>query len=138
MNRKKLEQEIEDLKKKLQEATSDNEKMKNKQKETEQKMNELQDECDKNASEKDALAKKAEMNIIGYNYQQERSFDTLEGAAKNPGTLMVPGFFSSLGGFSGSPPALLLLQKKFPELLTVPGTLVFRHKRPVSFFYFLL
>ena len=35
---------------------------------------------------KDALAKKAEMNIIGYNYQQERSFDTLEGAAKNQGT----------------------------------------------------
>lgn len=34
---------------------------------------------------KDALAKKAEMNIIGYNYQQERSFDTLEGAAKNRG-----------------------------------------------------
>lgn len=34
---------------------------------------------------KDALAKKAEMNIIGYNYQQERSFDTLEGAAKNSG-----------------------------------------------------
>ena len=26
------------------------------------------------------------MNIIGYNYQQERSFDTLEGAAKNSGT----------------------------------------------------
>lgn len=35
---------------------------------------------------KDALAKKAEMNIIGYNYQQERSFDTLEGAANNPGS----------------------------------------------------
>lgn len=35
---------------------------------------------------KDALAKKAEMNIIGYNYQQERSFDTLEGAAKNQGS----------------------------------------------------
>ena len=35
---------------------------------------------------KSALAKKAEMNIIGYNYQQERSFNTLEGAAKNPGT----------------------------------------------------
>lgn len=35
---------------------------------------------------KDALAKKAEMNIIGYNYQQERSFDTLEGAAKNSGS----------------------------------------------------
>ncbi|MWV44311.1 zinc-ribbon domain-containing protein [Paenibacillus sp. HJL G12] len=35
---------------------------------------------------KEALAKKAEMDIIGYTYQQERSFDTLEGAAKNPGS----------------------------------------------------
>ncbi|MDD4280339.1 MAG: SPFH domain-containing protein [Candidatus Sumerlaeales bacterium] len=34
---------------------------------------------------KAALAKKAEMEIIGYNYTQERSFDTLEGAAKNTG-----------------------------------------------------
>lgn len=32
---------------------------------------------------KDALAKRAEMEIVGYNYTQERSFDTLEGAAKN-------------------------------------------------------
>jgi len=35
---------------------------------------------------KDALAKRAEMNIIGYSYQQERSFDTLEGAATNTGS----------------------------------------------------
>lgn len=35
---------------------------------------------------KDALAKRAEMNIIGYNYQQGRSFDVLEGLAKNPGS----------------------------------------------------
>lgn len=35
---------------------------------------------------KEALAKKAEMDIIGYTYQQQRSFDTLEGAAKNPGS----------------------------------------------------
>jgi len=35
---------------------------------------------------KEALAKRAEMDIIGYSYQQERSFDTLEGAAKNPGS----------------------------------------------------
>ena len=34
---------------------------------------------------KDALAKRAEMDIIGFNYNQERSFDTLEGAATNPG-----------------------------------------------------
>lgn len=35
---------------------------------------------------KAALAKRAEMDIVGYNYTQERSFDTLEGAAKNPGS----------------------------------------------------
>jgi len=34
---------------------------------------------------KDALAKRAEMEIVGYNYVQERSFDTLEGAATNKG-----------------------------------------------------
>lgn len=34
---------------------------------------------------KDALAKRAEMDIVGYDYTQERSFDTLEGAAKNQG-----------------------------------------------------
>ena len=34
---------------------------------------------------KEALAKRAEMDIVGYNYVQERSFDTLEGAATNPG-----------------------------------------------------
>ncbi|WP_315971328.1 double zinc ribbon domain-containing protein [Paenibacillus sp. N3.4] len=34
---------------------------------------------------KEALAKKAEMDIIGYTYGQERTFDTLEGAAKNQG-----------------------------------------------------
>lgn len=35
---------------------------------------------------KDALAKRAEMNILGYDYQQGRSFDVLEGLAKNPGS----------------------------------------------------
>ncbi|WP_276356148.1 SPFH domain-containing protein [Cohnella caldifontis] len=34
---------------------------------------------------REALAKKAEMDIMGYNYQQERTFDTLEAAAKNEG-----------------------------------------------------
>lgn len=36
---------------------------------------------------KNALAKKAEMDIVGYSYQQERSFDTLEGAATNPNSM---------------------------------------------------
>ena len=43
---------------------------------------------------KDALAKKAEMDIVGYSYTQERSFDTLEGAATNPS--------SGQAGFMGS------------------------------------
>ncbi len=34
---------------------------------------------------KNALAKRAEMDIIGYSYQQERTFDTLETAADNQG-----------------------------------------------------
>jgi membrane protease subunit (stomatin/prohibitin family) len=34
---------------------------------------------------KAALAKKAEMDIVGYNYQQMRSFDTMEAAASNTG-----------------------------------------------------
>lgn len=46
---------------------------------------------------KDALAKRAEMNIIGYNYQQERSFDTLEGAAKNTGSSSAPIMGAGLG-----------------------------------------
>lgn len=35
---------------------------------------------------KSALAKRAEMDILGYNYQQERTFDTLNTAAGNKGT----------------------------------------------------
>lgn len=35
---------------------------------------------------KAALAKRAEMDILGYNYQQERTFDTLSTAAGNKGT----------------------------------------------------
>ncbi len=59
---------------------------------------------------KNALAKKAEMDIVGYNYTQERSFDTLEGAATNPGS-MQSGFMGAgvglgmgvgLGGMFGN------------------------------------
>ncbi|RNC28480.1 MAG: hypothetical protein AWM53_01460 [Candidatus Dichloromethanomonas elyunquensis] len=46
---------------------------------------------------KEALAKRAEMNIIGFNYQQERSFDTLEGAAKNPGSASAGVMGAGLG-----------------------------------------
>lgn len=50
---------------------------------------------------REALARKAEMDIIGYTYQQERTFDTLEGAAKNEGSmgsdLMGAGIGLSMG-----------------------------------------
>lgn len=56
---------------------------------------------------KEALAKRAEMDIVGYSYQQERSFDTLEGAATNPnsvqGGLMGAGIGLGMGaGVGGS------------------------------------
>ena len=46
---------------------------------------------------KDALAKRAEMDIIGYSYTQERSFDTLEGAATNQGAGAAPVMGAGLG-----------------------------------------
>lgn len=53
-----------------------------------------------------ALAKKAEMDIVGYTYQQERAFDTLETAAGNEGTsgeLMGAGMGLGMGvGLGGS------------------------------------
>ena len=55
---------------------------------------------------KDALAKKAEMDIVGYSYVQERSFNTLEGAASNPASgqsgLMGLGMGVGIGGSFGN------------------------------------
>ena len=56
---------------------------------------------------REALARKAEMDIIGYTYQQERTFDTLEGAAKNEGStqsgLMGAGLGLGMGYGIGGP-----------------------------------
>lgn len=49
---------------------------------------------------KAALSQRAEMDIIGYNYQQDRTFNTLENAAKNEGSgsnLMGAGLGLSMG-----------------------------------------
>ncbi|MBQ7036536.1 MAG: SPFH domain-containing protein [Clostridia bacterium] len=55
---------------------------------------------------KAALAKRAEMDILGYNYQQERTFDTLNTAAGNQGaagTVMGAGMGVGLGfGIGGA------------------------------------
>lgn len=69
---------------------------------------------------KAALAKKAEMDVIGYNYQQERTFDTLEGAAKNQSGmsgLMGAGIGLGLGTNVGS-----AIGKQFGELTRVLDT----------------
>lgn len=53
-----------------------------------------------------ALAKKAEMAILGYSYSQERSFDTLQAAAGNAGTagaVMGAGMGLGLGAGVGVP-----------------------------------
>jgi membrane protease subunit (stomatin/prohibitin family) len=52
---------------------------------------------------RDALAKRAEMNIIGFDYTQERSFDTLEGAATNPGSEASSTMGAGLGMGMGVP-----------------------------------
>ena len=55
---------------------------------------------------KAALAKRAEMDILGYNYQQERTFDTLNTAAGNKGaagTVMGAGMGVGMGfGIGGA------------------------------------
>jgi len=53
---------------------------------------------------KAALAKRAEMDIIGFDYVQERSFDAMEGAANNSGTMggaMGAGMGFSMGTTMG-------------------------------------
>jgi len=56
---------------------------------------------------RNALSKRAEMGIIGYTYQQERSFDVLQDAAGNPGSMsggmMGAGMGLGMGMALGSP-----------------------------------
>ena len=55
---------------------------------------------------KNALAKRAEMSIVGYSYQQERSFDVMQTAAGNEGTagnIMGAGMGLSMGAAIGVP-----------------------------------
>lgn len=60
---------------------------------------------------KQALAKRAEMGIVGFNYQQEQSFNVLKSAAANEGgagTLMGAGLGLGLGVGMGGPVGQLL------------------------------
>jgi membrane protease subunit (stomatin/prohibitin family) len=46
---------------------------------------------------KEALARKAEMSILGYSYQQERSFDVMQKAAANEGAGIAPLMGAGMG-----------------------------------------
>ena len=46
---------------------------------------------------KAALAKRAEMNIVGFNYQQERQFDVMQAAAANEGGAINPALGAGIG-----------------------------------------
>ena len=50
---------------------------------------------------KAAMSERATMNVMGYNYQQKRSFDVLEGAAKNEGGSSLVGAGVGLGAGMG-------------------------------------
>ena len=50
---------------------------------------------------KEALAKKAEMDIIGYTYHQERTFNTLEGRQRIPATRRGHGNRTGYGTWDG-------------------------------------
>lgn len=67
---------------------------------------------------KKALAKRAEMGIVGTTYQQERSFDVLEAAASNEGTaggVMGAGLGMGMGVGIGAPLGQTLGQMTTPN-----------------------
>ena len=78
---------------------------------------------------KAALAKKTAMELVGYSYQQERSFDTMEGAANNPNS-MSSGFMGAglglgmgagLGGMMGTQFGDIAKVLNIEELKTCPS-----------------
>ena len=74
---------------------------------------------------KTALARKAEMDILGYNYQQERSFDTLQSAAKNEGMaggVMGAGMGLGMGVGLGSQLGSMMGQSINPVMVAPANT----------------
>lgn len=78
---------------------------------------------------KAALAKKTAMQLVGYSYQQERSFDTMESAANNPNS-MSSGFMGAglglgmgagLGGMMGTQFGDIAKVLNIEELKTCPS-----------------
>ncbi|KAK3604177.1 hypothetical protein CHS0354_001985 [Potamilus streckersoni] len=74
---------------------------------------------------KAALAKRAEMGIVGFTYQQERSFDVLETAAGNEGTaggVMGAGMGLGMGVGVGNPIGQAMGQMVTPNNIPIINT----------------
>ena len=72
---------------------------------------------------KSALAKRTEMNLLGFNYQQERSFDVMQTAAGNEGTaggVMGAGLGMGMGMGMGVPMGAAFSQLT-PQIQTTAG-----------------
>ncbi|KIX15643.1 SPFH domain-containing protein [Dethiosulfatarculus sandiegensis] len=77
---------------------------------------------------KEALAKKAEMDIMGYSYQEKRSFDTMEKAASNQGSSpsnfmgagMGMGMGMTMGGAMGGAMGQMSTNLQFNSNLKCP------------------
>lgn len=80
---------------------------------------------------KEALAKKAEMDIIGFTYEQERSFNTLEEAAGNPGNLGAGMMNTGMGlgmGMGFAIPGMDLVNRMTRNMSFDTGTTVVRQE----------
>ncbi|MBR1486880.1 MAG: SPFH domain-containing protein [Synergistaceae bacterium] len=70
---------------------------------------------------KAAMSERASMNVIGYNYQQQRSFDVLEKAAKNEGGSSLLGAGVGLGAGMGMGGAIGQMAAQMGQYIA-PGT----------------
>jgi len=89
---------------------------------------------------KEALAKKAEMDIIGFNYQQERSFEVMQSAAANEGASsgvmgagMGAGMGIGMGAAMGGQMGGMMGQMDTSSPPPAPGTAPFGGEASVFF-----
>ncbi|MBQ7543442.1 MAG: SPFH domain-containing protein [Synergistaceae bacterium] len=71
---------------------------------------------------KAAMAERATMNVMGYNYQQKRSFDVMESAAKNEGGAGLLGAGVGLGAGMGMGGAFGQMASQMGQYINPQGT----------------
>ncbi|MBQ7151180.1 MAG: SPFH domain-containing protein [Synergistaceae bacterium] len=71
---------------------------------------------------KAAMSERASMNVMGYNYQQQRSFDVLEAAAKNEGGSSLLGAGVGLGAGMGMGGAVGQMAAQMGQFINSPAS----------------